>query len=65
MIKLVRLTRTIELAVKGDSEEAIQDWLNSTTPEEAKEQAIGEYEESFSEEIVKNLSDKVVPSIII
>ena len=31
----VKLTHTVTLIVEGESEEKIQDWLNSTTPDEA------------------------------
>lgn len=32
----VQLTHTVEMSVEGKSEEAIMDWLHSTTPEEAR-----------------------------
>ena len=32
----VRLTHTVEMLVEGSSEDAIMDWLRSTTPVEAK-----------------------------
>ena len=48
----VRLTHTVEMFVEGESEEAIQEWLLCTTPQEAKEWARNPVDESYDEEIL-------------
>ena len=48
----VRLTHTVEMFVEGQSEDAIQEWLLCTTPQEAKEMSIGSVSEDYDEEIV-------------
>lgn len=48
----VRLTHTVEMFVEGESEEAIQEWLLCTTPQEAKEMAIRGVSEDYDEEII-------------
>lgn len=53
----VRLTHTVEMFVEGESEEAIQEWLLCTTPEEAKEMASNGVIEHFDEEIVCEARD--------
>lgn len=53
----VRLTHTVEMFVEGESEEAIQEWLLCTTPEEAKEMANNGVTEHFDEEIVCEVRD--------
>ena len=61
----VRLTHTVEMFVEGESEEAIQDWLNSTTPEEAKKLADKPVDEHWEEEIVcKIREDSYVDYVI-
>ena len=53
----VRLTRTVELFVEGESEEAILDWLYQTTPEGAYLAADGDIEDEYDEEIVCRIRD--------
>ena len=53
----VRLTYEVELFVEGDSEEAIQEWLLCTTPQEAKEMAMHPVDEYYWEEIVANVRE--------
>ena len=53
----VRLTHTVEMFVEGESEEAIQEWLLCTTPQEAKEMANNGVIEYFDEEIVCEVRD--------
>ena len=48
----VRLTHTVEMFVEGPSEDAIQEWLLFTTPQEAKDMAYNPVTEHFDEEIV-------------
>ena len=55
----VRLTRTVELIVEGKSEDQIQDWLHSTTPEGAYLAADGAVDESYDEEIICHVNDNV------
>lgn len=56
----VRLTHTVEMFVEGESEEAIMDWLISTTPQEAKDLAYKNYkivDEDYEEEIICPVRD--------
>ena len=57
----VKLTYSVEVFVKADNMDQLQDWLNSTTPREAKEQAktqTGNYvEENFEEEVLCQVMD--------
>ena len=54
----VRLTRTVELFVEGESEEAILDWLYLTTPEGAYVAADGNVEcDEYDEEIICVIND--------
>jgi hypothetical protein len=48
----VRLTHTVEMFVEGESEEAIQEWLLCTTPQQAKKMAIRGVSEDYDEEII-------------
>lgn len=48
----VRLTHTVEMFVEGDSEEAINDWLICTTPEEARDVAHNAVDQEYEEEII-------------
>lgn len=48
----VRLTHTVEMFVEGESEEAIQEWLLCTTPEEAVDMAHNAVNQEYDEEIV-------------
>ena len=53
----VRLTYEVEMFVEGKSEEEINDWLLSTTPQETKEMAIRPVDEYYWEEIVGYVRD--------
>jgi hypothetical protein len=53
----VRLTHTVEMFVEGPSEEAIQEWLLCTTPEEARDMAIRGISEDYNEEIIAYVRD--------
>lgn len=53
----VRLTQTVEMFVEGESEEAIQEWLLSTTPEEAADLAENMIDISYDEEIICTVSE--------
>ena len=54
----VRLTRTVELFVEGESEEAIMDWLSQTTPEGAYLATDGDVEcDEYDEEIICVIND--------
>ena len=53
----VRLTYEVEMFVEGKSEEEIQEWLLSTTPQEAKEMATRPVDEYYWEEIVDFVRD--------
>lgn len=53
----VRLTQTVEMFVEGESEEAIQEWLLSTTPEEAADLAENMIDISYDEEIICAVSE--------
>ena len=51
----VKLTYSVELFVEADSEEAIYDWMNQTTPEEAAKQVKDNnrhISEDYSEEVI-------------
>ena len=48
----VRLTQTVEMFVEGKSEEAVMDWLYSTTPQEAVDLATNMVDVTYDEEIV-------------
>ena len=53
----VRLTQTVEMFVEGESEEAIQEWLLCTTPEEAADLAENMIDISYDEEIICTVSE--------
>lgn len=53
----VRLTHTVEMFVEGPSEDAIQEWLLFTTPQEAKDMALNPVTEHFDEEIICNIME--------
>lgn len=53
----VRLTQTVEMFVEGESEEAIMDWLYSTTPEEAADLATNMIDIHYDEEIICPVAD--------
>ena len=48
----VRLTHTVTMFVEGESEEAIQEWLLCTTPEEAVDMAHNAVNQEYEEEII-------------
>lgn len=53
----VRLGYTVELVVEGRDEEAIQEWLNSTTPEQAMELSEGMAREDYIDEILSPVAE--------
>jgi len=53
----VRLGYTVELVVEGKDEEAILDWLNCTTPEQAMELSGGLAKEDYIEEILSPVAE--------
>ena len=62
----VRLTYSVEMFVEGESEEAIVDWLNCTTPTEAKNLAENNFvTEDYSEEIICHVQDNSVVDYVI
>ena len=61
----VRLTYSVEMFVEGESEEAIVEWLNCTTPTEAKSLAENYVEEDYSEEIICPVQDNSVVDYVI
>lgn len=52
MIAKVQLTYSVTMYVEGSSKEEIQDWLESTSPSEAKKLSKNMVEEDYSEEIL-------------
>lgn len=60
----VRLTMSVELIVKGKSEEEIQDWLNTTSPLEIVDTDIP-HDESYNEEILKFVHNDVQEDYVI
>lgn len=61
----VRLTHTVEMLVEGKSEEAVQDWLNNTTPTEAMELAVSTVDEFYRDEIICPVrEDSIVDYVI-
>ena len=53
----VKLTHTVWMYVEADSEETVQDWLLSTTPDEAVKMASGAVDQDYDEEIVCYVSE--------
>lgn len=56
----VRLNYSIELVVEADNLEQLQDWVNGTTPDEAREMAEKNnriVDEDYSEEILCPVRD--------
>lgn len=53
----VRLTHTVEMFIEGDSEEAINEWLICTTPEEARDIAHNTVDQEYEEEIICYVDD--------
>lgn len=60
----VKLTMSVELIVKGKSEEEIQDWLNTTSPLEIIDTKIP-HDESYDEEILLFVHDDVQEDYVI
>lgn len=56
----VRLTHSVEMLVEAASNEQLLDWLNTTTPIEAADQANTFVEQNYSEEIICHVSDDSV-----
>ena len=61
----VRMEYAIEFFVEGESEDAIQDWLNSTTPTEAKNLIKNYIHEDYTEEILCYVSDNSIVDYVI
>lgn len=64
----VKLTHTVEMLVEGSSEDAIMDWLRSTTPIEAKQLAEQNGKivwQDYDEEIVCQIRDDVEVDYVI
>lgn len=61
----VRLTHTVELYVEGKSEDAIWNWLLSTTPQEAKDLARGSVTEDYDEEMICPIVENSVVDYVI
>lgn len=63
----VRLSHTVEMFVEAESEDAVMNWLDSTTPAEAKELAKDKNQvyENFRDEIICNVrEDSIVDYVI-
>lgn len=63
----VRLSFSIEMAVEGKSEDAIINWLNNTTPEEALELVSNHslVDTDYTEEIICPIRDDSEVSYVI
>ena len=61
----VRFTRTVEMFVEGESEEAILDWLYKNSPESAYLVADGDVEDEYNEEILFEVRDDSVVNYVI
>ena len=61
----VRMTHTIEFFVEGKSEDSILDWLNNTTPEEARELINDVDYEEYAEEIICPIADDSIVDYVI
>ena len=61
----VRFTRTVEIFVEGESEEAILDWMMQTTPEGAYLAADGSGTDEYNEEIVCVVDENSVVDYVI
>jgi hypothetical protein len=53
----VRLSHTVKMFVEGESEDAIQEWLLCTTPEEAVNIAFNAVDQEYEEEIICYVND--------
>ena len=63
MVYNIKLTHTVVVRVKADSEEQAAEWMYSHTPQEAKELAEGYVKEAFDEEILDELPDRQIANI--
>lgn len=61
----VKLSYTVELFVEGKSEETVQDWLNYTTPSQARELAGKSISEDYNDEILCRVADNSIVDYII
>ena len=60
----VRLSLSVELIVKGKTEEEIQEWLNTTSPLEIIDTKIP-HDESYDERILQYVHDEVLEDYVI
>lgn len=60
----VKLSLSVELVVKGKTEEEIQEWLNTTSPLEIINANIP-HDETYEEEILKFVHDDVPEDYVI
>jgi len=66
MIAKVRLTCTVDVFVKGESEDQIMDWAREHTPSEASDDAAKSgnlIDENYEEEILCCVRDDSIPDI--
>lgn len=61
----VRMTYAIEFFVEGKSEDAIQEWMNSITPEEARDLINDVDYENYTEEIICPIADDSIVDYVI
>lgn len=60
----VRLTYAVEVCVEADSEEAVEEWMNRTTPMAAQRYAKTNLKEEYSEEYYPARDDAAVDCVI-
>ena len=63
MVYNIKLTHTVVVRIKADSEEQATEWMYSHTPQEAKEKAEGLIREAYDEEILDELPDRHIANI--
>ena len=56
----VKLTYSVEMYVEGESEEAIIDWMDRTTPMEAKNLAENNFATGKSRFVTEDYSDEII-----
>lgn len=61
----VRLTYAVEMFVEADSMDSVTEWLNNTTPAEAKAMATNMVEEDYSEEVICQVQDDSIVDYVI
>ena len=61
----VKLTYSVEMYVEGESEEAIINWMDHTTPMEAKDLAENFVWDDYSDEIICRVQDNSVVDYVI